>query len=84
MSSKTLPNIQSLGLLSLYEIRCGREKEAFEFAEDFMSSITELCKLAPRKGEETDQYNKARATTYCGAVSLMRYVTWKVFRLITS
>lgn len=73
-STKSLPNIQTLGILSLYEIRCGREEEAFEFAESLISDVTELCKIESRKGEETDEYTQARATTYCGAVSLVRCV----------
>lgn len=67
----SLPDIQALGLLSLYKLRCGQEAEAQGFADDFAASITDLCQREPltAKGE---QYARVRATTYCGAISLIR------------
>ncbi|KAH7111007.1 nitrate assimilation regulatory protein nirA, partial [Dactylonectria estremocensis] len=67
-----LPDIQALGILSLYQMRCGREAEAHELAEAFVASITELCQREPLMDKEEEQYSRARATTYCGAVSLVR------------
>lgn len=72
-STRTLPNIQALGVLSLYKVRCGREEEALEFAETFVSSIIELCKHESRSSKEEEEYVSARATTYSGAISLIRY-----------
>jgi hypothetical protein len=74
--SDRLPDIQALGILSLYEIRCGQEAEAQIFAKEFLTSITELCQREPSTDEEGDeQYTRVRTTTYCGAVSLSRYVS---------
>ncbi|KPM39394.1 hypothetical protein AK830_g7157 [Neonectria ditissima] len=67
-----LPDIQALGVLSLYQIRCGREVEALELAEAFVASITDFCQREPLMDEEEEEYYRARATTYCGAVSLIR------------
>lgn len=74
-AAESLPNIQAYGVLSLYQMRCGKEEESFKFAEAFASSIIELCENKPRIVKEEPQYIKARSTTYCGAVSLIRYVT---------
>lgn len=68
----SLPDIQALGLLSLYHLRCGREVKALEEAERFLSQITELCRGAT-PNTEGDEYASVRVTTYCGAVSLARY-----------
>ena len=73
---RDLPNIQALGMLSLYEIRCGREEQAMETAKEFHSGRTNLCHS---QAQMTDLSNLtsnrvwARATSYCGAVSLIRY-----------
>ncbi len=69
----SLPNIQALGILALYHIRCGRESDAQVSAQDFLSKISELCRIKPIALQETP-YAKVQATTYCGAVSLLRYV----------
>lgn len=70
----SLPDAQALGILSLYHIRCGREVEALEVAELFVTVITKLCRYAPSAGIEDKQYTRVRAGTYCSAVSLTRYV----------
>lgn len=67
----SLPDVQALGILSLYHMRCGRETEAQGLAEVFANTITELCQRV--KAKEDGQYVRARATTYCGAVYLTRY-----------
>lgn len=66
-----LPDIQALGMLSLYLLRCGREVESQQFAEKFVASIQDLCRRVPSREEE---YTRARKITYCGAVTLSRYV----------
>jgi hypothetical protein len=70
---KQLPDIQALGILSLYEIRCGQEAKAHELADAFVYSIKEFCKRQPVVGKEAEQYARVQTTTYCGAVSLSRY-----------
>lgn len=70
--SNSLPNIQALGILSLYQIRCGRESEAQRLAKGFVTGMTELCRHEPLVGKDK-QYARVRAATHCGAVSLTRY-----------
>ncbi|KJZ68614.1 hypothetical protein HIM_11993 [Hirsutella minnesotensis 3608] len=77
--SANLPDIQALGILSLYHISCGRETEAQELAESFAAHITNFRLQEPLMGVEADEYDKVRATSYCGAVSLIR-----ILRLTTS
>lgn len=69
-----LPDIQALGIISLYHLRCGREAEAQESAEACAAAITQLCQHEHLTGRENEEYAMVRATTYCGAVSLARYV----------
>ncbi|PWI63998.1 hypothetical protein PCL_00827 [Purpureocillium lilacinum] len=70
----TLPDIQTLGMLALYQVSCGREAEARELAEAFKAEITKLCLLEPLEADkQDDRYMQVRATTYCGAISLVRY-----------
>lgn len=71
----SLPDIQALGMLALYQVGCGHEAEARELAEAFAAAITELCLEQPVAADSQDkQYALVRATTYCGAISLVRYV----------
>jgi hypothetical protein len=72
--SNRLPNIQALGILSLYQLRCGREDEAQELAKVFAIGITELCQYGLLAGKE-ERYVAVRAATYCGAVSLTRILS---------
>ncbi|KAJ6436317.1 nitrate assimilation regulatory protein nirA [Purpureocillium lavendulum] len=70
----TLPDIQTLGMLALYHVSCGRDAEAYELAGSFAAAIAELCLREPLAEDEQDeQYAQVRATTYCGAQSLVRY-----------
>lgn len=69
-----LPDIQSLGILALYHIRCGRENEARDLAESCASSVRALFSGNIAVDPLNEQYVKVQATTYCGAVSLLRYV----------
>ncbi|OAA33906.1 Fungal transcriptional regulatory protein [Beauveria brongniartii RCEF 3172] len=83
-SDKSLPDIQATGILALYHFRCGREAEAIKLAETCSSSIRALCHTAVNTSDE--QYFKVRATTYCGALSLLRMlylITGIVFSEIT-
>ncbi|KAI5459495.1 hypothetical protein BGZ63DRAFT_391152 [Mariannaea sp. PMI_226] len=70
--SRSLPDSQALGILSLYHMRCGREAQAKQLAESFVADIRGLCQREHLTGREKDSYARARATTYCGAVSLAR------------
>jgi len=71
-SLSKLPDIQALGILSLYQFSCGRETKAQELADAFAASITDLCLQQSLHVTEGDPYLVVRATTYCGAVSLIR------------
>lgn len=74
--SDRLPDIQALGILSLYEFRCGQETQAQTLAQEFLTSITEHCQRKSTMGEEGDvQYARVRTSTYCGAVLLSRYAS---------
>lgn len=75
-SSSSLPDIQALGLLSLYHLRCGQEAEAQRLAEAFTTGITELIQRNPSERAE-DQYAKVLATTHSGANFLKRYANVK-------
>ncbi len=68
----SLPNIQAIGILSLYHLRCGNEVDAYILAESFTSKITNLCLRESLESIE-EQYAWAQAVTYSGAVSLSRY-----------
>jgi len=50
----SLPDIQALGILSIYQISCGRETESEKLAQLFCSNITGLCnqRLPEEKDEE--------------------------------
>ncbi|OAQ65631.1 nitrate assimilation regulatory protein nirA [Purpureocillium lilacinum] len=76
----TLPDIQTLGMLALYQVSCGREAEARELAEAFKAEITKLCLQEPLEADkQDDRYMQVRATTYCGAISLVR-----ILKLLTA
>ena len=67
-----LPDIQALGILALYCLRCGLEAEARELAEAFAARISEHCQRPLPDDEARDDFSKARLITYCSAVSLVR------------
>jgi len=80
-----LPDIQTLGMLALYHVSCGREAEARELAQAFKAEITKFCLQEPLEADKQDkQYMQVRATTYCGAVSLVRYGVPVPFLLLLS
>ncbi|KAH7146687.1 nitrate assimilation regulatory protein nirA [Dactylonectria estremocensis] len=68
----SLPDIQALGMLSFYYVRCGREAKAHELAEACIDCITRIHQQEKSMGGEEQQYSRACAITYCGAVSLVR------------
>lgn len=74
-ATHSLPDIQSMGILAFYHIRCGREKEARELAELCSAGIRSLCLREADAGQSDEQYIKVRATTYCAAISLLRCVS---------
>ncbi|GJN81537.1 hypothetical protein PLIIFM63780_005071 [Purpureocillium lilacinum] len=71
-----LPDVQALGILSLYHLRLGQEADAQRLAEALLAGVTELCQRG-HSGYSNDQaeYSKALATTYCSAVSLVRMLS---------
>ncbi|KAJ3497960.1 hypothetical protein NLG97_g1503 [Lecanicillium saksenae] len=71
-SSGSLPDIQAFGVLALYSIRRGREQEAIRLAETCFSSIRTLCSKNDTVDTSNEQYSRVQATTYCGALSLLR------------
>ncbi|KAM3512302.1 hypothetical protein MY11210_004015 [Beauveria gryllotalpidicola] len=71
-SIDSLPDIQSLGMLALYHIRSGQEKEARQLAESCSARIQSLCARESVLDTPEAEYAKVRAATYCGAISLLR------------
>lgn len=69
-----LPDIQAVGMPSLYLLRCGREAQARELAEKFAASISDLCRRFPAGPDDVD-YEQAQKIIYCGAVTLVRYAS---------
>lgn len=71
----SLPDIQALGMLSLYQARRGHDADALGLAETFAGAMEDLCLMEPAAvGQQDRHYARVRASTYCGAVSLVRYV----------
>jgi hypothetical protein len=71
-SNDSIADTQALGMLSLYQIRCGRETEAWEYAEGLAHNIAKLGK-ATRNVQEEEDTLKAIETAHNGAVMLLRY-----------
>ncbi|EFY87706.1 putative nitrate assimilation regulatory protein nirA [Metarhizium acridum CQMa 102] len=70
--SKGLPDIQAIGILALYHLRCGEEVKAQEHAENFIASIKEFHDPDSSARNKGEQYERVLDITYCGAVSLSR------------
>ncbi|KAJ6446082.1 2-deoxy-D-gluconate 3-dehydrogenase [Purpureocillium lavendulum] len=70
--SPSLPDIQALGILALYQIGSGCDVEARELADAFAAAAADLCSRVPLTAGTQDEYAHVRATTYCGAISLVR------------
>lgn len=71
-SPRNIADIQAIGIISLYHLRCGEEVEALERAETFVSRVEELRKHKELRRKSEEQYTRVRDVTYCGAVSLYR------------
>ncbi|KAL7903991.1 hypothetical protein GGI35DRAFT_490880 [Trichoderma velutinum] len=69
-----LPDIQAVGIMSIYKVTCGGIREAQTLAQLLWSGITDLCNRHPPEEENDTQYALACTTTYCGAVSLIRLI----------
>ena len=66
-----LPDVQALGMLSLYKVSCGDMPGALEMAEGFSQAATTLCLQQPHAAYD-DQLCRVQAMTYCGAITLVR------------
>ncbi|KAF4589117.1 nitrate assimilation regulatory protein nirA [Ophiocordyceps camponoti-floridani] len=66
---RSLPQVQTLGILSLYRASHGDEDGAQRLARLFATHAEDLC---IRTDETDDELRTARTNTYCGAVSLIR------------
>ncbi|GJN76039.1 hypothetical protein PLICBS_010150 [Purpureocillium lilacinum] len=88
----TLPDIQTLGMLALYQVSCGREAEARELAEAFKAEITKLCLQEPLEADKQDdrymQYGWADGSNigtlageYRAQLSGLQLVPAKIFQL---
>lgn len=74
---RRIVDIQSFGILSLYNVSCYRLEQATEFAGDFCAAIAELWR-AERSSEThaSSRLDKTEhASLYCAAVSLSRCVS---------
>ncbi|GAB1311988.1 hypothetical protein MFIFM68171_02198 [Madurella fahalii] len=79
-----LPDIQALGILAQYRLRCGLEAEASELAEAFVARIAEHCQRPLPDDENREDFSKARVITYCSAVSLIRMLSLVTGRLFNT
>ena len=73
-STTSLPDVQALGILSLYYLRCGLETTAMELALSFYHGITDICEGVTPESQEDELYNKVRTVTLHGAGFLIRWV----------
>ncbi len=75
-----LPDIQALGVLSIYELCRGDIVQGKKLANTFTRSITDFC-LNENTESTHDICKRVRSATFCGAISLSRYV---YIRLVTN
>ncbi|PHH73303.1 hypothetical protein CDD82_5545 [Ophiocordyceps australis] len=68
----TLPNIQALGIMSLYKMSCGSGAEARRLAHDFYCQIQHLCCAQTNVDHLGSEYSLATTVTRYGALSLSR------------
>ncbi|UNI15340.1 hypothetical protein JDV02_001880 [Purpureocillium takamizusanense] len=78
--SLTLPDIQALGILSIYHLSCGHEADAAVQAEVFAASMTTLCLQESPMGTQEKQYARVLAMAYCGSISLKRILKLTAIR----
>ncbi|KAK2590779.1 hypothetical protein QQS21_011533 [Conoideocrella luteorostrata] len=72
-SPHNIGNLQALGVLSVYYMGRGQSFTARKMAADYAKAAAELCLSQPVPKCVDDNYIKARASTFCGAISLDRY-----------
>lgn len=77
-----LPDIQAVGILSIYQICSGRETEAQTLAQLFLSSITDLYNRHSLTEEKNEESVMVLTTTYCGATTLVRYDIHTISHLV--
>ncbi|KID94737.1 hypothetical protein MAJ_09327, partial [Metarhizium majus ARSEF 297] len=78
--SKVLPDIQAIGVLSLYHLRCGQEAKAQEYAENFIANIKEYHdpdSSVRNKGEQYERVLGGRNLQMLG----MQFISGKIFEL---
>ncbi|OAA48126.1 Fungal transcriptional regulatory protein [Beauveria brongniartii RCEF 3172] len=63
-SVDSLPDIQSLGMLAFYHIRCGQEKEARQLAESCSARIQSLCVRESVLDAPDAEYAKSQEDTF--------------------
>lgn len=71
----TLADIQALGFMSVYQLRCGREPAAHILAEIMLRQINTLYDQGPSsvvQGGDDKAYSRVLFTTHRGATSLNR------------
>ena len=73
-NASTLPDIQALGVLAMYQLQCGHESEARNLAENFGDAMTNLCLRELHATTKGERYRLVRASSYCAAISLIRFV----------
>lgn len=67
----TLPNIQAVGVLALYEASFGQDARASKLADEYAAAIADLCFSEPTPVPGSD-YDQVRTDAYHGAISLRR------------
>lgn len=71
--ANSLPDVQALGMLALYQLTRGYAIEAQRLADAFAGGATELClQSSATRDKLGSQYKQVCATTFCGAISLAR------------
>ena len=73
-NASTLPDIQAFGVLAMYQLQCGHKSEARKLAENFGDAMTNLCLRELHTAIKGERYRLVRASSYCAAISLIRFV----------
>lgn len=69
-----LADTQALGVLSIYHISRGQKTNGLALAKSFALAATNLCLSETCLKPSDDTYMRIRASTFCGAITLNRYV----------
>lgn len=67
-----LPDMQAIGTLALYQANFGSVAKGQVLANEYAAAIADLC-LRDSARDSSSDYDLVRTSTYCGAVSLLRY-----------